>query len=33
MSDFIYGVLVLGGAVALGMMLAHLVLDWWEDQQ
>lgn len=31
MSDFIYGVLILGGAVALGMMFAHLVLDWWED--
>lgn len=26
-----YGVLILGGAVAMGMMFAHLVLDWWED--
>ena len=26
MSNFIYGVLMLGGAVVLGMMFAHLVL-------
>lgn len=31
MSDFVYGVLMLGGAAALGMMFAHLILDWWED--
>lgn len=33
MSDFVYGVLMLGGAVALGMMFAHLILDWWEDNR
>ena len=32
MSDFIYTVVILGGSATLGMMLAHLVLDWWEDQ-
>ncbi|UXO93915.1 hypothetical protein Pan2_96 [Pseudanabaena phage Pan2] len=31
MSDFFVVMLILGGAVALGMMFAHLLLDWWED--
>lgn len=32
MSDFFVVMLILGGSVAVGMLLAQAVLDWWEDR-
>lgn len=31
MSDFVVVLLVFGGSVLVGALLAHMLLDWWED--